>query len=91
MTQLEEHANKLSNTLRLVGVFLVTVSVVALVAISGTDQTNSSILLGFLLCLAVSGIVGLTISSALWRLILKYGISEQRMLYFYDPELKRYR
>lgn len=90
VSDLELHLNKLSNTARMLGLFFLLPSLSVFVW-AGSDILAESNLVQLLLFLP--GLIGLSaviFGEVGWRLVLKFGESETRLFYMYDPRTKRF-
>lgn len=83
--QLEEHLNKMSNTLKVVGVILTITAICVLATSYGSSDPSTELMALVFSYVGTVGLCAVFFSEITWRLILLFGVSETRMLYFYTP------
>jgi hypothetical protein len=89
MNIFEEHLNKTSNTLRVIGAIPMVLGLfpIMLSAIRNSVSFDAE----FAICVALIS-VGITmqlISSFLWRIISRHGDPHIRLIYYYNHDIKR--
>ena len=86
LQDLKTPVNKFANTMRLIGLLLLVISIVGLVSYRSETEGFWDINSIFLAAVFIAGTVMTVIGEALWKIILKYSDATHRKFYFYDEE-----
>jgi hypothetical protein len=90
VSDLELHLNKLSNTLRFIGLLVSTMAVGVFIGLSSSGLEGERALVLFLSAMGTAGLCAISFGEMGWRLILKHGVSEQRFFYFFNSDRKKF-
>lgn len=88
--RLEVNVNKTANTLLIIGVFLICIPLAFSLGASLNENnlpTKINLLISALLALGSAFII---VSEILWRILKKYGTTEERLFYLYNSDNKRF-
>lgn len=90
LSKMEIHVNKTTNTVRFISVMLMCVTAAFLVGASYGDATLTGEIITLIVLLFLFGLSLMFVSELYWKILKKYGSTEERLLYFYNTDKKRY-
>lgn len=90
ITNLEININKTTNTLRFFSVLLVVSAVMFFLGASSTQKPLPFLYILLISSLLVSGFLLAIVSEIYWKMLKKFGATEERLMYFYNADKKIY-
>ena len=90
LAQMELHLNKTTNTIRILSVLIICITATFILGVSIGETKLPSIINRMIFFILGSGITLMIISEILWKIIKKYGNTEERLFYFYNHDKNLY-
>lgn len=90
LSKIEIHVNKTTNTLRIFSILITSVTVAFLSGLSFSGNILSSLVIIISALLILFGIFLMFVSELYWKILKKYGSTEERLFYFYNADKKTY-
>ncbi len=90
LSQMEIHINKATNTLRIFSVLIVCITVAFLLGLSIGENKIPALIIAMIFSLLGFGLALMIVSEVFWKVLKKFGTTEERLFYFYNSDKKRY-
>lgn len=90
LSQMEIHINKATNTIRIFSILTICITVAFLLGISIGDNKIHVLIIAMIFSILGFGISLMIISEVFWKILIKFGSTEERLFYFYNFDKKRF-
>lgn len=90
LSQMEIHFNKIANTIRILSVLIICITTAFLLGVSIGENGIPSLISKLIYFLLGVGLSLMVVSEVLWKIIKKFGKTEERLFYFYNSDKKTY-